>query len=116
MLRKAGKATMTVNRLRTLCVEIFKTLNEINPSYMSKIFDFSESTRSLREQYTLNLKVHRHNQVNFGERSLKTLGPKVWNSLPYHIKASENLITFKKLIKEWDGITCKCNLCKNIPH
>ena len=29
---------MNVRRLRTLCVEIYKTLNDLNPSFMNDIF------------------------------------------------------------------------------
>ena len=53
------------------------------------------------------------NQRTFGYKSLKVLGPKIWNNLPYHIKSSDNLDTFKNLLKNWDGNLCKCNLCKN---
>ena len=48
----------------------------------------------------------------FGYKSLKVLGPKIWNNLPYHVKSSENLDTFKNLLKNWDGNLRKCNLCK----
>ena len=43
----------------------------------------------------------------------KVLGSKIWNNLPYHVKSSDNLDTFKNLLKNWDGNLCKCNLCKN---
>ena len=43
----------------------------------------------------------------------KVLGSKIWNNLPYHVKSSDNLDTFKNLLKDWDGNLCKCNLCKN---
>ena len=44
--------------------------------------------------------------------SKKGLCPKICNNLPYHNKSSENLDTFKNLLKNWDGSSCKCNLCK----
>ena len=31
LLQKAGKETMKVNRLRSLCIEIYKVINNINP-------------------------------------------------------------------------------------
>ena len=39
--------------------------------------------------------------------------PKIWNNLPYHVKSSENLDTFKNLLENWDGNLCECNICKN---
>ena len=37
LLQKAGKETMKVNRLRSLCIEIYKSINNINPTYMNEI-------------------------------------------------------------------------------
>ena len=37
-------------------------------------------------------------------KSLIYYGPKIWNFLPFHVKASENLKAFKN-IKNWNGIT-----------
>ena len=34
ILKKSGKVCMEVNRLRYLCIEIFKSMNSINPSFM----------------------------------------------------------------------------------
>ena len=36
ILKLAGKSTMNVNRLRSLSIEIFKTLNNINPALMNE--------------------------------------------------------------------------------
>ena len=51
------------------------------------------------------------NQVSYGKKSLRTFGPKLWNSLPYHIKSSENLESFKRTIKHWNGEHCLCKVC-----
>ena len=37
----------------------------------------------------------------FATKCLTSLGPKIWNNLPAHRKASENLSTFKKLLKKY---------------
>ena len=102
---------MNVRRLRTLCVEIYKTLNDLNPSFMNNIFKLKINSREVRDKYKLNLDIPKWNQRTFGYKSLKVLGPKIWNNLPYHVKSSENLDTFKILLKNWDG-NLKCNLCK----
>ena len=106
---------MNVNRLRNLCVEIYKTINKLNPEFMNNTFNnifniFNK--RLVREQYKLNLETPEWNQVTFGEKSLEVYGPKVWNSLPFHIKTSENLIQFKNLIKNWNGNSCSFSLHK----
>ena len=38
LLSKVGMSKMNVRRMRTLCVEIYKTLNALNPSFMNNIF------------------------------------------------------------------------------
>ena len=111
LLKKADKVTMNVVRTRILCIEIFKTLNNLNPTFMKEIFKLKETERLVREKYKLNLEVPKWNQVTFGERSLKVFGPRIWNSLPFHIKSAENLSLFKSLIKNWNGVSCKCAVC-----
>ena len=81
---------------------------------MSNIFEFKSSDRPVCGQQYLNLKVVRANQMKFDEKSLRALGPQLWNRLPPHIKNAGNLSAFKRLIKTWDGLLCKCNLCRKI--
>ena len=109
LLEKAGKVKMNAYRLRNLCVEIFKTINKLNPESMnnSKV---KENKRVVREQYKLHLETPEWNQVTFGAKSLKVYGSKVWNSLPTHFKTSENLIQFKSLMKNWNGNSCSCTV------
>ena len=99
ILKIAGKSTVNVNRLRSLCIEIFKTLNNINPAFMNEVFELRKTNSAVRNQYKLNLEVPIINQVTFGTKSIRYLGPKIWNSLPFHIKSSESLTTFKRIIK-----------------
>ena len=105
---------MKVNRLRSLCIEIYKSINNINPAYMNEIFKLRKTSRAVRNNYKLNLDVPIINEVSFGYKSLRYCGPKIWNSLPFHIKFSENLEAFKNIIKNWDGVSCKCKVCQNI--
>ena len=104
---------MKILRLRFLCTEIFKTLKCDNPSYMKQIFQFTDKTRPVRELQKLNLEVSTFNSVSFGNNSLKTLGPRVWNTLPYHLKSAKNIKAFKKNLKLWDGRKCCCEKCNN---
>ena len=78
---------------------------------MKEIFELRLCSRPVREQYKLNLNILRRRQVTFGTKSLESLGPKIWNNLPYHIKSAENLNVFKNLFKKWNGSFCSCNVC-----
>ena len=111
LLIKSDRCTMHVGRLRSLCIEIFKTLNNLNPSFMENIFQTKQVSYSTRN--SKNLQHYRPNQVTFGSKSLQSLGPRIWNDLPKEIKEANNLNTFKKLIKTWTGPNCQCSLCSN---
>ena len=84
--------------------------------YVNQIFQLRETSRAVRGNYKLNLDVPAINQVSFGDKSLRYYGPKIWSSLPFHIKSSENLEAFKNIIKNWNGISCKCKVCQYIKY
>ena len=77
--------------------------NLYNPSFMKEIFSLRQTDRLVREKHKLNLVISSYNQVTFGRKALTFFGPKTWNSLPYHIKSTENLASFKTMIKFWNG-------------
>ena len=68
LLEKAEKVKMNVYRLRNLCVEIYKTINKLNPEFMNNIFKVKENKRVVREQDKLNLETPEWNQVTFGAK------------------------------------------------
>ena len=114
LLSKSKHVTMEVKRMRFLCTEIYKTLNGLNPNYMNQIFVKSSSRYSSRRPQ--DLMAPRVNQTKFGLKSIQYEGAKLWNHLPNSIKSAENLEIFKKLIKSWQGPTCKCNYFKQLSN
>ena len=58
--------TMKASRLWILCVEIYKSINSINLSFMNEIFRLRVTNRMVRSQYKLNLDIPKVNQVSFG--------------------------------------------------
>ena len=80
---------MDVKRKDKLCIEIYKTLNNLIPNFMKEIFGLRLCSRPVREQYKLNLNISRKRQLTFGTKSLERLGPKTWNNLPYHIVSAK---------------------------
>ena len=105
LLKKYSKASMEVKHLRTLALEIFKTLNNLNPEYMKEIF---YKTTNLTHR-PFNIKVNQNNTTKYGNKSLRSLGPHIWNSLPKQIK-EETDNKFKIYIDKWFRAKCKCNL------
>ena len=79
---------------------------------MNEIFELRKTDRAVRNQHKFNLEFPIINQVTFGATSIRYLGSKICNSLPFHIRSSESLTTFKRIIKIWDMISCKCPICQ----
>ena len=77
---------------------------------MNDLFKLSNTDKLTQEKYKLNLEIAKLNQATFGTKSLRSYGPKIWNALPYHIKTSDNLKSFKSIIKCWDGNHCTCRV------
>ena len=77
LLHNSNKPTVEIQRLRTLAVKIFKTLNEINPPYIKNIFTPKENAK-VRQN---DIIIKRINTSRFGTQSLRSVGPKIWNNL-----------------------------------
>ena len=59
---------MEVNRLRYPYIDIYKIINNINPSFMKQIFKLREKNTTVQNQYKLNLIVSIVNQFSYGEK------------------------------------------------
>ena len=92
LLEKSKKPSMEIKRLRNLATEIFKTINNLNPSFMKNIFTSKENAK-VRPN---NIAVKSHNSATYGDKSLMTLGPKIWNAFPENIKSETSYKKFKE--------------------
>ena len=105
---------MEVKRFRNLALEIFKTLDHLNPEYMKEFF---YKTTNLTHK-PFNIKVNQNdttkygnNTTKYGNKSLRSLGPHIWNSLPKQIKKETDYNKFKNYIDKWFGAKYKWSLC-----
>ena len=48
---------------------------------MNEILRLRVTNRTVRSQCRLNLDIPKVNQVSFSSKSIKSFGPKIWNSL-----------------------------------
>ena len=83
LIKKNGTIAIEIKRLQTFVNEIFKKINNINPSYMKNIF--TPKTNSKIRPH--DIIVRHHNTVTYGDKGLTVLGPKIWNKLPTNIKS-----------------------------
>ena len=93
----AKQIKLGIKRYQTLALEIFKTLNFLNPTYMQDLFYL----RSSCTKQPNNKAVIRTNKNTYGTKKLRSLRPQIWNSLPKHIKAETSLAHFRSLINTW---------------
>ena len=107
LLKLSQKPLMERKRPRNLALEIFKMMSDLNPSFMKSIF-LAKLNARVRPNDIL---VKAHKFATFGDKSLATLGLKIWNALPQNIKAENSYVKFKEYIATWFGPKCKCNVC-----
>ena len=104
---------MEIRRLRTLAVEIFKTINEIYPPCMKNIFTPKENAKVSKN----NIIVKSINTSRFVIQSLRSLGQKIWSNLPSNIwkyikiNTINTYNTLKGIIKTWLGPKRRCKTC-----
>ena len=73
LLKISGTSTMQIKRIKQLAIEIFKTVNNLNPDFMKNIFTSKQNAR-VRPH---DLLVRCQNTAKCGDKSLKILGPKI---------------------------------------
>ena len=110
LLDKSGKEFMKIRRIKMLAIEIFETVNELNPNFMETIFTSKTNSRV----GSFDLQVKSRNTEKCGNKSLMALGPKVWNALPEKIKKEISFSKFKEYVKSWSDPTRKCKMCLSI--
>ena len=81
VLRLSDSCKMNVRLKKNLCVEIYKTLNDLNPSFRREISETRKTKTAVRKKYKISLEIPRVNQASFGTKSLRFHGVKIWNSL-----------------------------------
>ena len=67
-----------------------QTLNDLNLTYMQDLFYLRFSFA----RQPNNIAAVRTNTKTYGTKSLRSLGPQIWNSLPEHIKAETSFAHF----------------------
>ena len=77
----------------------YKCLNGLAPQYLADLFVPYKSSRQLRSFNKSMLKVPKTNTKTFGSRAFTYAAPTVWNALPEYVKKSNNVESFKKLLK-----------------
>ena len=109
LLGKDQSVTFHQRNIQSLCLEIYKTTQNINPSFMKEVFAIKNQTYNTRKQYLLYPNPH---TVAYGLNTFGYRGSLIWSSLPKEIQNTNDISEFKEFVSENVNHVCKCNLCK----
>ena len=105
------KSVSTHHRNLSFAIETYKAHSGNSPDISNDLFPLRHV-----DQYNLTNRsqfiIPHVKTVNHGFESLRYLGPKIWESIPSHLKEIDSLKNFKNVIKKWKPESCPCRLCK----
>ena len=81
LLNKTHQVTMEVKHMRSLCIEIYKTQNGLNPKYINDSFARNRSDYFPRRPYDLITPRTNQTTFSFYIKSIRYEGMKLWNHL-----------------------------------
>ena len=109
LIIKDNSVSIHHRNIQNVAILMFKVKRDLCPHFVRELFTPIQShTRSNAEFLR-----PRVNTVTKGDLSLRHFAPIVWNTMvPHDIRAITDLNEFKKNIRTWTPIHCKCKLCK----
>ena len=101
LLKRAGTATLLIQRLRLIALAVFKSLHGLNPPCLNDMFTPKYVPYQLRDSSLLEQSLCR--TTTYGLRSISYIGAKLWNDLPNDFKATTDFTDFKRMLQTWTG-------------
>ena len=109
LLNKSEATGIKIMTLRLLAIEVYKCVNNFNPEYLNEMFTKKNCPYDLRD--TCILERPKAYTTQYGLKSFRNYGAKIWNLLPNNCKSAVSLLDFKNMIKSWNGPRCRCSVC-----
>ena len=109
LLFKSGFDTLHLRRIKAIACEVFKSINDLNPSFVKEMFEVKETRYNLRSEMVMIQP--KYNKLTYGYRTFSYYGAHLWNKLPHNVKGGLSYDTFKMLLNKWEGPMCSCSLC-----
>ena len=113
LLKQGNFLSLSALRIRYLAIEMCKCVYGINPPYLNELFTSKNTRYNLRDSN--RLQQPEFETVRYSFKSFRYYGSKLWNALPTHLKTSENLHHFKKIL--FNGayrVNAMCSLYNDI--
>jgi len=97
-------------RIKDIVLEVYETVNKVNPEFMHNIFSILSTRHNFRDGQKLIMP--KFNTVQYEKMTFTYYRVHLWNLLPSHLKKAIHFQTFKRLINELDhGPNCSCRSC-----
>jgi hypothetical protein len=109
LLKACNTPPINVFLLRSLLIEVFKCVNNINPTFLNELFIEGRcyyETRNKNSLYRPKVRT-----TLYGLKSFTSYGAKLWNNLPTVLRESTALSQFKRNLMSWYGPSCTCKSC-----
>ncbi|KAJ1215788.1 hypothetical protein NDU88_003395 [Pleurodeles waltl] len=84
-----------------LLTHAHKALHDTGLTYLNNRLSFYTPTRQLRSANLALTVVPRIQRKTSGGRSFSYLAAKTWNTLPANLRQTQDLLTFRRLVKPW---------------
>ena len=111
LLKKDNSLTFHHRNIHHVATEMFKVTHNLSPPFMKEIFTDKVNEKGTRSGDTFDRP--NVNSVKMGDRSPRSFGPIVWNTmLPDKLKQCKSLTEFQISIKSWKPDNCPCELCR----
>ena len=96
------KETQSARRVvrSVFCVQpdVFKTINNYSPEYLSDLFRLRDNIKNLRG--VNKLQVPKPNTTRYGKSSVKYLAAITWNKISDTLRSLRTLSAFKKAVRQ----------------
>ena len=130
LLDKDCTVTIHKRNLRSLATEMYKISKNLCPMFMNDLMtelSIPYNTRSTTkvdidsnekcdESKKSSFLIPKINTVSYGNKSVRYLGPKIWELMPDHMKDAQSLEDLKSKVKILKFEICPSNLCKYIVY
>ena len=109
LLSLSDTSPLHIKRMKLMACEAYKIINELSPTYIRDLINVKVSQYNFRNEHQASLP--QVNSTRYGLKSFRYEAARIWNSLPNNIRTAESFPHFKRLIRTWDRINCKCSSC-----
>ena len=113
LLQQANALPLSYERQISILVEVFKTVNKMNPSFMHDVFKLHECQYEIKRRNKSQMVVPKYNTVTYGYNSLAVHGSLLWNFVSQKVKSKTNVKEFQAaLIQNTNPYLCSCFNCR----